>query len=160
MKVEELGKVRKIQVEIKDTIRRKQELQTSMTRVTDVVQGSGKEYPYRKRPIQISGVVMSKQEAARHKSKLEEIQAYLDQKYQELLDQGLAFYRFLDEHIPDYIDRQIFRMHYIDGKTFLQISTRLQRDHDVWLSESGVKLRLHRKLKKLKSVTLCNDEPC
>ena len=152
MTTDQLKQLKNLPIEIKDLIARKRELQEELTMlqqqsVTDTVSGSDAAFPYTQHTIQISGIVSASDAPTLQKkrSAIHALQTELDAQHLVLLTRERQFYQFLQQEIPDYIDRKIFRMHYLGGLTFREIAKLLEKE-GVWLSESGVKSRVYRRI--------------
>lgn len=108
MTVERLRQYRSLKAEIAELTAQKKTLKSS-----DVVQGSDKDFPYIKHNIKVEGTENCPETLAEIERKLKEIRA--------------EFHK-LNKFINDIEDselRRIFRMRYIDGRTFQQIAFRI-----------------------------------
>lgn len=112
MTVERLRQYRSLRAEITELTAQKRTLENPDV-VQDVVQGSDADFPYIKHNIKVEGTENCPETLAEIERKLKEIRA--------------EFHK-LNKFINDIEDselRRIFRMRYIDGRTFQQIAFRI-----------------------------------
>ena len=84
--------------------------------VTDTVTGSSDEYPYTKHPITVVGLPSSEYTLVTE----------LSDKRRQLVAERMEIERFLDD-IGDSQTRAIFRMRFIEGKSWQQIANRSKK---------------------------------
>lgn len=101
---------------------------------------------YRKQELQERAMIINSKN-------LVQLQVYIEDKYESLIQLEKEFHLLVDRMATNHVDRQILRLHYLEGMSFSKIELWLFRKYELILSENAIEKR-HKKL--LSKITASN----
>lgn len=119
MTKKELSQLRHLKKEIELLQKQIAEADTSKYMVSDVVEGSAKEWPYNKRTFKIEGI-----NVPRYEKHMQRLKKKLERRLEELMEMRERLEEYIDT-VPDSLIRQILTLRYVNGLSWRQIAVHI-----------------------------------